>query len=895
MADLRIVDAPVLLQESITDDVKMPTGGLGNFSVRLGDILWYIITKEQLANKSYVDLSSKGVKDKLDNHIADKANPHQVTKEQVGLGNVDNTADVDKPVSNAVNSAIITATTDMATEAYVNQKDSLKADIAYVDGKDGDLSTLTTTEKTSLVKAINEVYNNTKDVVSLYGKNVEAGAGANGWDVNLVVYGEITQRQINDGLESIAQLLAIKNPRNGQRVYVKSYHTGYKRGGGWFTFDESKVSFQNYLGQTITNDKGLHINGWVRNIPNNEITPEMFGAYGEADKLGFDDYQAIEDMFRALVPCGRGTRENPIGFGEITAPWVWAKHHVVRLDSLYKHSQTIFIPPNIRLVQSNRHSQWSRNATKGFWYSPPTGKKDSFAVGNYIYSKIDANNTDNSAKNWYLNTDVHYVPKFNEEANTYYALWFNQELENLTIITDTDVTLGLRLIGTHVIATNVTIGGFLNSSSYQNQYSPKVGLLLVDTYVSNFKDLRVRADIQGVVVVGSQASTVFDHAWIVSSDKKVKTSDLVPIYKSADYTVTGCIAITVIDSDPHFHCPTYEQWNVGVVAIWTNQVTVGNTAVSIYRPHCESVVMKHEYYLINANLNIELKNNLGSLSPHSEDKTVFKDKDATMVTYPDYSTFFFKNCTKVRTTRITGTVYYSFGVLFRRENSEDSIVHWDTIFNSDLFKSYGIVGDIKLIGSCNWESQGLDVIYVDPTKGDDKNAGFSTRSPIKTLTNLKHYVDVIGVVIVSLTDNITLQSDIIMPTKFFDMYGKVINMQTYKFIFLSNFNVKMQSGITLVKQHTSALFYTQYEVSGRLVLLSDVDAPNSILLTGAKNCNVDLTIDNKTLNVSNYALAYAPYLTLGISVVTNSPVPTNAVYSDNILVKYKSPNVTLSV
>ena len=46
MADLRIVDAPVLLQESITDDVKMPTGGLGNFSIRLGDIVWYVVTKE---------------------------------------------------------------------------------------------------------------------------------------------------------------------------------------------------------------------------------------------------------------------------------------------------------------------------------------------------------------------------------------------------------------------------------------------------------------------------------------------------------------------------------------------------------------------------------------------------------------------------------------------------------------------------------------------------------------------------------------------------------------------------------------------------------------------------------------------------------------------------------
>ena len=220
MADLRIVDAPVLLQESITDDVKMPTGGLGNFSVRLGDILWYVITKEQLANKSYVDLSSKGVKDSLDVHIADKANPHQVTKEQVGLGNVDNTADIDKPVSNAVRSAIDTATTDMATKAYVNQKDNLKADKAttlsgygitdtynknetyskteintslsskasvnYVDSKDGDLTTLKTVNKTTLVQAVNEVYDSSKGVVDLYAKNIAAGAGANGWTTDLV-------------------------------------------------------------------------------------------------------------------------------------------------------------------------------------------------------------------------------------------------------------------------------------------------------------------------------------------------------------------------------------------------------------------------------------------------------------------------------------------------------------------------------------------------------------------------------------------------------------------------------------------------------------------------------------------------------------------------------------
>ena len=251
MADLRIVDAPVLLQESITDDVKMPTGGLGNFSIRLGDIVWYVVTKEQLANKNYVDTSSKGVKDKLDEHIADKANPHKVTKAQVGLGNVDNTADIDKPVSNATKSAIITATNDMATKNYVDDKNSLKADITYVNSKDGDLTTLTTTNKTSLVKAINEVVSvkaNKDDVASsissltnnkadkattllgygitdaytkseidtnyggvktLYDKNVVAGAGANGWTTDLVLDStqNKTQSQINSNQEKLNTVL----------------------------------------------------------------------------------------------------------------------------------------------------------------------------------------------------------------------------------------------------------------------------------------------------------------------------------------------------------------------------------------------------------------------------------------------------------------------------------------------------------------------------------------------------------------------------------------------------------------------------------------------------------------------------------------------------------------
>ncbi len=42
----------------------------------------------------------------LNNHKADKANPHGVTAEQVGLGNVNNTSDADKPISTAQQAAL---------------------------------------------------------------------------------------------------------------------------------------------------------------------------------------------------------------------------------------------------------------------------------------------------------------------------------------------------------------------------------------------------------------------------------------------------------------------------------------------------------------------------------------------------------------------------------------------------------------------------------------------------------------------------------------------------------------------------------------------------------------------------------------------------------------------
>lgn len=103
-------------------------------------------------------LNAKAASSSLSSHTSNKSNPHGVTAAQVGLGNVNNTADADKPVSTAQSSAISTA----KEEAVASAND-------YTDGKIADLinsapSTLDTLgeiatameENADVVEALNE-------------------------------------------------------------------------------------------------------------------------------------------------------------------------------------------------------------------------------------------------------------------------------------------------------------------------------------------------------------------------------------------------------------------------------------------------------------------------------------------------------------------------------------------------------------------------------------------------------------------------------------------------------------------------------------------------------------------------------------------------------------------
>ena len=59
-----------------------------------------------LKDQAGITSDINAVQTNLETHINNKSNPHKVTKDQVGLGNVDNTSDANKPISNATQTAL---------------------------------------------------------------------------------------------------------------------------------------------------------------------------------------------------------------------------------------------------------------------------------------------------------------------------------------------------------------------------------------------------------------------------------------------------------------------------------------------------------------------------------------------------------------------------------------------------------------------------------------------------------------------------------------------------------------------------------------------------------------------------------------------------------------------
>ena len=110
-------------------------------------------------------INTKANSSDLTSHTSDTSNPHQVTKEQVGLGNVDNTSDINKPISTA-------------TQTALNNKVS----------KTGDESISGTKTFTGVIK-VNEIDNTSGNAMVRY-KSTEAVNVFGGVGYNITLMGK---------------------------------------------------------------------------------------------------------------------------------------------------------------------------------------------------------------------------------------------------------------------------------------------------------------------------------------------------------------------------------------------------------------------------------------------------------------------------------------------------------------------------------------------------------------------------------------------------------------------------------------------------------------------------------------------------------------------------------
>lgn len=105
-----------------------------------------------LKAQAEIDTSISNVQNNLNAHINNRTNPHRVTKEQIGLDQVDNTSDANKPISNATQTALngkFSATDGNALKQRVDNIPELVATDITVDSDN--YSVNISLDKTSIV------------------------------------------------------------------------------------------------------------------------------------------------------------------------------------------------------------------------------------------------------------------------------------------------------------------------------------------------------------------------------------------------------------------------------------------------------------------------------------------------------------------------------------------------------------------------------------------------------------------------------------------------------------------------------------------------------------------------------------------------------------------------
>lgn len=127
--DAETVDDRTWSSLKVSNEISAVSGSSASNLALINQNITDITTVSSSASSNLVLINQNGsdisiVSGSFNTHVLDLANPHQVTKSQVGLGNADNTSDANKPISLATQSALDGKYDDSNPDQYVSQSDT---------------------------------------------------------------------------------------------------------------------------------------------------------------------------------------------------------------------------------------------------------------------------------------------------------------------------------------------------------------------------------------------------------------------------------------------------------------------------------------------------------------------------------------------------------------------------------------------------------------------------------------------------------------------------------------------------------------------------------------------------------------------------------------------------
>lgn len=710
--------------------------------------------------------------------------------------------------------------------------------------------------KPTISKWLRSTVTNLNDVIDIASA---AGAGANGWTAQLIVDASgKTQQKINNGFESVAEMLSIMNPENGTRVYLKSYYkatnfalaTPYKGGNRHFTFDSTKA---------LINNRGTIINGWI----SEEIidhTPEMWGAYGDNEH---DDTEALNNMFKTLQPYPTGSS---VSRSQITNLLNYCKKYTVRALGVYKTSDTVYIPCGITWIQPI-DGRWNWSVEIGINYQPQAVNYNKPAVATIAY-QYNNDNANLSLGTYTFIEDIFFKPTVTDfDGGKFITLGWSIDLQGLTIQTHKDVTLAVFLNG---------FFGKTNGLSVGAGSLPKVGVVTNLGWNATHDYMFVAASQQAVVFHGVCTYNTLNNPLFNCRNDAVKTTSITPPFKPVDVNTTGTIGITNDRSILNINSLCYQSWTIGVA-------NVNGSILNINNPYFESLLCKYEYYNSASTINGSL---CGYFGGYFYDD-VINDLDGSVVPFKR-SALYVKDMANNKV-KLSGDARFGAWRWIDGINSDNS-VHLDL---AGFSATWGKLGNIGLLSSLNLFDQ--KTLHVNSETGDDENFGLSDNKPLKTLRNI-FKMGVFGANKTIIYKDITISNVVIALPDKMDFTAQPadksidIILNNGRFVFSKNCDVVF-NGFTLSSTagHGTYCFYATTENTiANLKIFGDVNV-NQNLIYSPVNSEIDLTIVGDYVVMPKYLqVAGGKYSRFGVTVDYDSASP-NPMAQGNVLLKYKYP------